>query len=271
MMFGFPKSDRSEAKTFTQNFLRQVIWQVKFASNDLIATRKDGIVAIMKDLLPQLNTSLVRDFEIKEEADGPVFKPKTPLSPAYELKSEDGQKMLSVDNESITYIIQGPAYKNFENLNAEIDKISGIFSLCEISVFNRIAIRKINMINFAYKNGGQTPSIDFSSYMISANAGVDYLRFPNRQLIQQSIHSVSYVSDAGSMNLKYGLIVPEINNNSGEYVIDIDIFKQSQVKVDELEASFLSINDEIFNVFNWVISDTAKLVLKQNDHTPTNS
>ena len=268
-MFGFPKADRPVNQGFNNNFLRQVIWQIKFPPNDLVTSKRDKIASLFSNVLPNLKIGTTTEFEIQAGAGLPVVRPKQNNTPTFQLLSKDEQKVLSFESDIINYTIQGPAYKNFEQLSAETEIIYDILLECNVQVINRAAIRKINIIKFAYNDDAHTPAVDFNAFILNPDIRADFANFPNRQLIQQTIQSVNYLSNDAALNLKYGLIVPEKGDASGEYVIDIDLFKQQEIATNELKSTFSSINEEIFNVFIWLLSPVAKSSLQHHADAPS--
>ena len=66
------------------------------------------------------------------------------------------------------------------------------------------------------------------------------------------------------MNIKYGLIIPpQLNLETGQLVIDIDLYKQENIVTGELISTSELINSEIFNIFSWLINKNTKKMLDE--------
>lgn len=249
-MFGFPNALH---KHFNKNFLKTVILQLTFDENLNFIKKKDEIISLFSSDFPRVNPNVTKGIQI-------TFKPKeqTPIlqslndEEGIEMKSIDGQKILSINKSSFSVTISGRSYKNFNSLKQEISKVNEFFNICDISTVKKTAIRKMNIIEFRIANN----PIEILEQIISPDLLSNLSYFPKSELIKQNIQTVNYVNNEYRLNLKYGLNVPPPPNTElGQVIIDIDLINLSNTTIDNVFEMASSMNQEIFNVFNWSISD----------------
>ncbi|MEX2593721.1 MAG: TIGR04255 family protein [Anditalea sp.] len=249
-MFGFNNIDH---KSFNRNFLKSVTFQIKYDNNSSIETNKERIIEIFKSEYPRRRIQTNGGIEIKFD------NTKTPIvqhvkeEKGVELRSEDGQKILNIIENSFSLTITGKAYKNYDGLKNDLSLLNKFLDSFQIKQINRIAIRKLNIIEFRPEDN----PISILSYLMNQNLLANLSYFPNSNLINQNIQSINYKSGNFYMNLKYGLnMLPsqKPDNNSGQVIIDIDLFNLESNPTSEIFKISDVINSEIYNVFNWVIS-----------------
>lgn len=162
-MFGFAKVPH---KDFKNNFLKTVVFQVVYDNKNIFPSKKEGIVDFFVDKFPRVNTSMRNNIhvEINNKSDTPILQ-HTNEEDGLLLKSDDGQKTLSISNNSLTLSITGKAYRNYESIKEDVKKIHSFFEFCEINSLKRVSIRKINIIEFE-GNDDKVGVLSYSSIMI---------------------------------------------------------------------------------------------------------
>lgn len=259
-MFGFEKKNPS---SFKRNFLRTVIFQVKFSENQSIESNKQDVIELFQKDFPK-KLSLVGDgFEI-------IFdRNKTPLVQKFqdqkgvELRSLDGKRALSINTNTFTYTIAGNVYKNYNQLKEDLILLDVFLKKFNISTVNRVAIRKLNIIDF---KAGKNP-ISGLKHLINPDLLANLSYFPSSDKISQNFQNVNYVQDPFQLNLKYGMnMLPKSidGDNFGQVIIDIDLFRIGEMTSQNMFQVTDEINSEIFNVFNWVISENALKILNND-------
>ena len=174
------------------------------------------------------------------------------------MKSENGQRIIDINETGLSFTIGGSSYISFENLIGDINNIISFLELCEINSIKRLAIRKINIVEF--KNN-ENPS-DILSFLINPNLVGFIQDFPNRNLINHSIQSLNYRDEHNYLNIKYGLnIPPQLNSELGQLIIDIDLYKQEIINNKDIISESKLMNSEIFDIFNWLINENTKQLL----------
>jgi uncharacterized protein (TIGR04255 family) len=254
-MFGFPKIDR---KTFKNNFLRTIVFQMQFRENEVVIEKSSEIKELFKDEFPRAQDSVAQGFNIH------VNKDKTPILQSIpnsrtgiELRSTDGQKALNISVNSLTLTITGKAYKNFADVEKLFEKLNQTYNMCGIHNIVRLAIRKVNIIEFEIVDKNQ---LEVMQYLLSKELLSNVNVFPDSDYINQSIQTINYKKDNCHLNLRYGMtLVP--NSNNGQVIIDIDLFDLTNMEIDKISNKSEELNSEIFSIFNWTLSENAKKLL----------
>jgi uncharacterized protein (TIGR04255 family) len=261
-MFNFPHTDHRKYK---KNFLKTVIFQIAFEESTMLVDKKAKIVEIFNKVFPRVNDKVTKGIQISFKNDQtPILQQiennKTGVS--IEMRSNDGQRVLSIDNTSLSYTIGGKSYTSFDDLKMDLVLLNSFFGLSEIKKVKRIAIRKINIIDFVVN----TNASDFLAHLVSSELLSNLNYFPDTQFIRQNIQSISYQKDDFTLNIKYGLNIPKtIDKEIGQIILDIDLFNTSQIDSNNTIRVAEEINNEIFNIFNWAISDNTKNLLDGHD------
>lgn len=263
-MFGFPKADRELLNKFKKNYLKSVIFQLKFPANKSILDNRKNIIDKFADLFPRSQDIKPQGFEIAFKVDQtPIIQSIPEKQTGYELKSNDGQKVLAITIDTISYTISGNVYSDFENLLSEIKLITEIIDACNIIHITRLAIRKINVIDFIIPDANEGSPMNFLSFVLNQNLLSNVSYFPSTENINQKLHTVNFAKDDSRLNLRYGLLVPIIEKKAGQIIIDIDLFKVGNIDNNKSIDLLREINIEIFNIFNWSLSENAIIQLQQ--------
>ena len=256
-MFGFNHIQRDTS--FKKNFLKTVVFQINFQEvSEFMDMRKDIISYFEKDF-PRINDNFQNEIKIE-------FKPnQTPIldhvngtKKGFEMKTTDGQEVLKFNNTSMSYVVSGQVYKNFESVSVVINSFTRLLKNMKVSFINRIAIRKLNIIEF---KDVDNPS-EILQYLINPELLSNLNYFPNQRFIKQNMHSINYINSSSYLNIRYGLNLIPPNFEIGQTIIDIDLFITSNIEVKDIESKAEKINQEIYNVFSWAISENTKNLLQ---------
>ncbi|MFN8257704.1 MAG: TIGR04255 family protein [Bacteroidales bacterium] len=257
-MFDFPKV---EHKYFNKNFLKTVIFRIDFEENNKIFEKKKEITDLFSALLPRISDKETKGIQISFSNDQtPILQSVDNINTGkvIEMKSIDGQRILAINKSSLTYTIGGQSYSNSIDLKKELNLLIDFYKISEIKFLKRLAFRKINIIEFKISNN---PS-EILLQLISPDLLSNLAYFPKSNSIKQNIHSLIYQDGDYSLNIKYGLNIPPIQNiGIGQIIIDIDLFNTSKIETSETIKIADMINSEIFNIFNWAISENTKRLL----------
>jgi len=253
-VFGFPKI---EHKKYNKNFLKTVVFQLQFEKCLDIESKESDISKLFKNNFPRLSAGKGKGFEIilnNENANVQQVNNGHNIN----MKSENGQRIVNINETGLSFTIGGSSYISFENLISDLNNIISFLDLCNISSVKRLAIRKINIVEF--KNN-ENPS-DILNFLLNPNLVSHIQDFPNRNLINHSIQSVNYKNGEKYLNIKYGLnIPPQLNSELGQLIIDIDLFNQEIIETKNIISESKLMNSEIFNIFNWLINENTKQLL----------
>lgn len=253
-MFGFPKTAYTKYK---QNFLKSVIYQIEFDRCTDIKSQEEDIRELFADQFPRFNAGEGKGFGIildSKSANFQEFNGRYSIN----MKSKDGQRVVNVDETSLNFAIAGSSYTSFKELIVDIKNFIRILEICQIKEINKLAIRKINIVEF--RNEG-TP-IEILNFFLNPNI-VNINTLPNIEHINHSIQSINYKNEDDYLNIKYGMNLPPINTEIGQLIIDIGLFTQKPLSPSKIIDTSELINSEIFNIFNWIINDDAKAILNE--------
>ncbi len=258
-MFGFPKVDHER---FQKNFLRSFIFQISFESNNNIESKSEYIQNFFKDEFPRFTSAPSKEFEISFSNLKSASFQQNEKGVFLDMRSLDGEKILNITDSQITLTMSGKVYESFNRLDSLIKKIVSILEVLSIDYINRIAIRKINIIEFKINEGEQKAPIDILEQLLNPRLTNEINYLPKRENINHYIQSLNYNIDEDFVNIRYGLNVPD-PNNTGQVIIDIDLYSKINMAINQIDIKAKHINSEIFNIFNWVVSDNTIKILKQ--------
>lgn len=253
-MFGFQPVARKEYK---KNFLRKVFFQIEYDSCKTLKDDSNKIESLFKETLPRFNLGKGKGFQIS------IDKEKTNFQHIEEgntivLKSIDGQKEIQITQTSLSFSVEGNIYKKYDSVLSDLNTILKFLEICNIKKVNKFSIRKINIIEFKNnENPNGVLDLLLNKALINNNDA-----FPNMNYINHNIHSVNFANKNYYLNLKYGMnILPQLNDERGQLIIDIEILNKGEILLDNILFESNKINNEIFNVFDWVINDNTKNLL----------
>ena len=251
-MFGF--SDIVH-KQFNQNFLKTVVFQISFTKIEDFNTKKEEIIGLFNAAFPRVNTPSNSGFETRFNSTETPIVQQVKSDGTIEMKSESGQKVLVIDNSSLSLTISGREYKNYTELKKLIININKFFEYCDITETHRVAIRKINIVEFNYSTDSNSSEI-FGTVINERLLG-DSSYLPKSQFINQNMHLLIFEKETYHLNLRYGLNIPQVPSRSiAQVIIDIDLFNNATTPISDLVLTSDKINKEIFNAFNWSINET---------------
>jgi uncharacterized protein (TIGR04255 family) len=252
-MLGFPQADRKLIENFNSNYLKTVIFQIKFPVNGKVFEMKESYLGLFKDLFTRVTDSQQNGFAVSINRDQtPILQPIPSEKNGVELRSDDGQKILAILKDGITYTVAGKVYKNFNHISSDLELIYKVLTTLEIKTIERIAIRKINIIDFEIPaTMKDTDNVGVMQLLLHPELLNNINYFPSKSNIVQSIHNLLFAKEDVTLNLKYGVIQPNISEKKGQVLVDIDLFKQRELKSETSLTLFKEINEEIFNIFNW--------------------
>ena len=255
-MFGFPPTIHQQ---FKKNFLKTVIFQISYDENSECIIHKDNIIQLFSAKFPRINKKVTKEFQfsIRPNEQTPLLQASSDKE-GIEMKSDDGQKTIFINKTSFSLTVSGRGYKSFNELKNEIESINEFFQFCNIKVLKKIAIRKINVFDFELTDN---PS-EILAHIISPDLLSNINYFPKPEEIKQNIQNVIYAKNDYRLILKYGLnIPPPPNTKLGQVIIDIDLINTSNTPIGMIFEIAVLINQEIFNIFNWSISENTKKLL----------
>lgn len=248
-MFGFNKVPH---RSYKKNFLKTVVFQIGYETGIFDKDKRDAIINLFRNQFPRENKTRSSGFQVSfSDNQTPIVQPISE-NEGIELRSADGQKVLGINSTTLSLTISGNVYSNYNSLKNDLEKLNDFLKLNEISQINRLAIRKINIVEFK----GDTNPNDVLNVLINPSLTGNQNYLPSHEKINHNIHSLNYNEGDAFLNIKYGLNIPPYTSSRiGQIIIDIDLFKVSRIDNADIFKIADEINSEIFNVFNWVISN----------------
>lgn len=257
-MFGFEEVDRSVISEFKKNYLRNVVLQVKFDKNCGLHKKIETFKEFFEKDFPRYKELKGHELNVTIGKDQtPVVQPSSKVDNGFELRSESGNQLLTCNLDAVTLNIAGNEYSNFEQLKSFITQLQDLLRGCELEKLSRISIRKINIIDFNIPSNEEINPYELMQYILSKDLVGKGNAILNSSAILQSIQNLSLAEDESRLNLRYGMLVQNTKDKAGQIIIDIDYIKQAEVSRIDLVNQFESINSEIFNIFNWCLSEEA--------------
>ncbi|MEZ4887809.1 MAG: TIGR04255 family protein [Chitinophagales bacterium] len=262
-MFGFPKISKPIGYGFKRNFIKSATFQIKFEKNNQILDFKDKLDDLFKDIMPlskEINETKV-DFKFEDKT--PIILKSSNTQRGFEYKDKNGFQIINITVDALTYIVTGEYYSNFHNIYNDIrGKIISFIDISNIEELKRISIRKVNIMEFQSEDS--TVACDFLPLIFNKEIVKSSLNFPNCSNINSSISNLRLLKNQYQLNLGYGMLPYNLSSRKQQALIDIDLlYSNSNIPIEELEKHFIIINDEIFNIFNWVLSDEIIESIKQ--------
>jgi uncharacterized protein (TIGR04255 family) len=262
-MFGFPKVDHSIKESFTRNFLRTVVIQFKFSETNRLLENKSRILNEFAERYPRMNDNISKNFEIQLQHETPIVN--TTRGQGFVLKSTDGTRSINFNSNSIDININGLGYRNFAEIQEfEIEKIKNLLISLDISLVNRIAVRKINIIGIKVPDNMNLTQI--SKDLLNERISYSLDSYPMEEFIQQNITTVNYIKDKNGLNLRSGLTLQPNNANVkinlGHIICDIDRYNSEDIDSANLSEEFKKLNEELFDIFIWFLNEKAINILK---------
>ncbi len=227
-------------KKYKNNFLIQVICQLRFASDGSIT--EEALVAYKKALGADYGElATIKQQGIIIENTGSEVKSHTEDSNVWQIESTDKSHVITVTPESLA--LMHTSYTKFREYVETVKKVHELFfgQFTSINEVSRLGLRYVNKIAPKGLEHG------WSEYIApELTAALDFVD-PSK--LRRSMHSMSIQHDKDiKLNFNYGIFneyfpAPVTQN---EFILDIDAFTDSPF---ELEVS-----DQLIEKFNTVIA-----------------
>lgn len=252
-MFDFPDIPKV---TYKRTFLRSSIFNIEFSENIKWENYEDEIFNFFKTNFPIKSKKNSFGINFTATKDGIVNLGTNNDSNAFELKSVDGLKILSFENNVLAVGLNGKSYESFISFIQIFQIVDELLqnNLAKYKV-KRFSIRKINLIDFNLNNNN---GVTFLKQLINSEliGNIDYT--PNINYIKQSINSIVFEKESARLNIKYGY--NKINDSIGQIILDLVMFfdyDNNKTNIDHFDF----INNELYQAFNWAIAEEYKKIM----------
>lgn len=259
-MFGFQIVKREK---FQSNFLRKVFFDIEFSQIDTIKSKSEEIKSLFLDEFPRFSMGKDKGFQISIDNNKTNFK-HLDDNDNIVLKSFDGQKEILITSNNLRLSIEGNSYSSYEeSIQYLFNNFKSVFEILNIDKILKSSIRKINLIEFGYDD--KIPNGILDALLNKALVYNDDA-FPDMEKINLNIHNVNFNDGNYMLNLKYGMnTLPNLDKKLGQLLIDLHVISNNNIQLIDLVDEITLLNDEIYNVFSWVINDDAKQLLKNEN------
>lgn len=266
-MFGFPKIERKAGFQYQNNFLKTVIFQIKFPNRNTVVKNKSIIIQQLSTYFPinQNINEINIDFKIKPEDKTPIIKPYSKTDNGIQFTTINKEKILSITEDTLTFTVLGKFYSNFSAFLEEIRALESIYKICEISSVDRIAVRKINIVDIELEHNDKKRecAVDVLPLLINENLINYSILIPGKEFISKGITTINMLNGEDKLNFQYGLL-PTKNDTVFNIIVDIDLFSTlKNSPIDAIVPKLEEINQEIYNIFMWTFTDKAKELINQ--------
>lgn len=250
-MFNIPKVDY---KPFKRHFIRTGIVEIRFEpiSFDWESNLDDFKNDMASLGYPTVKKLIRSEFLFNQNSDGktdPTLKIAT-AQLGYQATTENGDLTVELKNDRIVFICQ--AYSRFSELWKSISTINESFSKrFNVTLFDWIGIRKINEIAVVNESGeyngeGLNPMF-FAPINKGALQADAVVRGVNQYVVSQNEMTSSIRTSVNSQ--------PKVGQYTVTIDLDINSKFENSVNFADIEVKSKSMNEMIYNIYCWVISD----------------
>jgi uncharacterized protein (TIGR04255 family) len=258
-MFNFPEVQKSEGFSYKNNFLKSVIFQVKYKRTALFS-HKEYLDKKLKETFPVQKEITKNEIQLKIEKT-PIVVSKSNTLEGYEYRSVDNKRVFSITADAMSLTIFGDGYSSFEKEFEVFKKaVTEICLFLKINSFIRLAVRKVNLLGLKKVDGSPVsvlPAVFKDQFLQSFSC------MPDNNLIKNGLIKYDLADAQYTLKLSYGIPVENIPQDLKTIVIDIDIFKdKTEVCLGDLKLEMAKINAAVFDVFDYIICDNLKATLR---------
>lgn len=261
IVFGFPESKRPDNGQYKVNFLKSVVFQIRYKEID-IRSYQDYLVQLFKDNFPILEEIYEGSMTVSAEKT-PVLLSSNNSQAGIEFRSTNKRKVFSITKDYFSYTIFDNEYTNFENeYSLFLEYFKKFIIESKITQVTRIAQRKINIFAFDVDEQAPLSALDF---IFNRNLIASYKSFPNSLKIDQAISKINTAENDFKAIISYGLNQKPNTQNINEKriaTLDIDIYREGQFSIEDYDPTMKNINNAIFNAFNYITSDHLKNIME---------
>lgn len=260
-MFGFPKTHREKGFKFKTNLLKSATFQLKFAESNTVKPNREKLKTLLETVFPIMRDIFKQEVRVKfEKEKTPVLESAQSEAEGFEFQSEDKKKIFRLTETTFTYTIFGDIYTNFEDIKNELDALLlPALGVCQIPSANWVSIRKTNILETTSPEN-RPPQIDLLKNAFNETLIKNILSLPNSENVESQTSNITLKTNGYKLNLNYGLLSNAIDRKieNPQLILDIDLISQGDFPMKNIGTEWDKINDEIFNIFNWSITESLK-------------
>ncbi|MBX9449809.1 MAG: TIGR04255 family protein [Taibaiella sp.] len=256
-MFGFPEVPKESIK---RNFLKRV--DIEFYYSDLkkLKESSENVWALFRNEFPRFTNGKNSGIKLLLEDGNPNVK-TIPETDNLILKSKDGDLELIINQDHIKLSIDAENYDSFgKAIHPLKSKFADLISILKIENLSNPKLTKINLLDYEY--GGVSNANGVLESLLNDNIILKADSFPQMEKLIQNFHHLEFKEADYILNLVYGMTA---NSNDmakrGQLVIELAMQKKTKVENSQIYVELEKMNDEMFNIFHWLINSRAKSIL----------
>lgn len=243
---------------YKKNFLKEVVIRVDFLSE---------ITEIQKQLPKKITTTLKELFPIPEtketiKTEFIITKQKQELRKADEFiewsfHSKDRMKTLTVQKSAI--FIKISKYDTFEKVKREfMTGVNILFETFPQVQAKRLGLRYLNEIEFP-----EGDPLDWQKWL-KKKAVFSLSGYPEKNYAIRSVHNVEFNYDTFNLRFSFGIENPDYpaRIKKCQYTLDFDAYTNDILDKEEIDANLIIFHNKIQGIFESVITDDLRQVMK---------
>jgi len=264
-MFGFPDSHRKDGFKHKKNLLRTAIFQLKYPKVETIRENHEKLERQLLSKFPNKKDLMRGEAKIRfEPSKTPILESASGAKNGFEFRTEDDKKIFRIAEEAFSYTVFGDVYMNFEETSKELEGLLlPALETCGIDAVSWVSARKINIMEPSVSDNFTSASL--LNFAFNENIISHIMAFPNTTIVKSGVSQVTLKTADYRLNFSYGLLPkpPEVKMDKPQLILDIDLISESQFQVKDVIPEWRKINQEMYNIFNWSISEQLKASLDE--------
>ena len=270
-MFGIPALEKT---TFRNDFINNVIVRGNFNNNRSCAEHRQALKNRYADLLPIQSDTPQQQYNINVD----VKTNQTSVNANVDenerqviLRSRNMQRELILTNNEFQYQESGPAYGTSVTFNNAVSPTLDFLEEVGVATLNKLRLRKVNVVGFELNASDPTQPVNPwqpAADLINERLTAQYQAMMGAaSFIRQHFNTLQFEEGDYFLSIKYGFNVLEKNiegsRANGQVIIDLEITRNSAITVTEALNELHLMHQELYNAFNWSISDSFVSLLNQ--------
>lgn len=270
-MFGIPVLEKI---TFRNDFINNVVVRGNYNNNRSCANNRQALKSRYAELLPIQSDTPQQQYNINID----VKTNQTSVNANVDenerqviLRSRNMQRELILTNNEFQYQESGPAYGTSITFNDAVSPTLSFLEETGVANLNKLRLRKVNVVGFELNSSNPTQPVNTwqpVAELINEKLAVQYQAMMGvAPFITQHFNTLQFAEGDYMLTIKYGFNVLEKNvegsSAKGQVVIDLEITRNIAIAVSETLNELRLMHQELYNAFNWCISERFVNLLNQ--------
>ncbi len=247
-MFGFPEAIH---KIYKHNFLRKI--EIKFLFPPIDLKDKEALVKeYISPLFPDFQEEKKLNFIFDLQNSNEVIENKGSEEERYFIFKKD-KSLLQITEDSFVLKINGSEYQSLKSIIPITEKIIKLASSLGIDTFQGVNFNKLNILEL--KEVEELSNLSYYAHQEFINTEIRKPHQPQLVINDYRTLTMANLNEKALLVLKYGVNSPTNEEGKLNHIfIEIDITTKD-VRVTETLSVLEKVNKEMFNIFNWTVSE----------------